>query len=99
MVQFGHVTPRNSTPTRITWPTVWKWTSHARALGEVAKSPFPLKAVVFKSRYRVLTRFPYTWTPFCTLAWREDREGVEHDDLAAPVEPDGVLVHVQNAVL
>ena len=43
--------------------------NHARALEGVAKRQFPLKAVVFKSRYRVLTCFPYTWTPSCTLAW------------------------------
>ena len=39
---------------------------HARAFEGVAKSQFPLKTVVCKSRYRVLSRIPYTWT---TLAW------------------------------
>jgi len=43
--------------------------THARVSEGVAKSQFPLKAVVFKSGYRVLTRFLYTWTPSCTLAW------------------------------
>ena len=42
---------------------------HTRALEGVAKSQFPLRAVVFKSRFRVPTRFPYTWNPSCTLAW------------------------------
>ena len=32
-------------------------TTHARAVKRVAKSQFPLKAVVFKSGYRTLVRF------------------------------------------
>jgi len=42
---------------------------HASVFEGVTKCHFPLKAVVFKSGYRSPLRFPYTWTPSCTLAW------------------------------
>ena len=57
-----------------------RWLHHARALEGVAKSQFPLKAVVLKRRYRVLTRFLYSWTPSCTLAGQVSGAGEALDD-------------------